>query len=62
MKNKIESIQMNESCKEFYEIENDSCPICGRKFIGPTNLAKIGNIGFDLECFFNTTREYINIK
>lgn len=62
MKKKITQFVLEKSCKEVYGVENDSCPICGKKFLVPGNIVKLGNIAYDLECYHNSTNQGIKIK
>lgn len=62
MKNKISQYVLEENFKEAYEVDNDSCPICGRKFITLVNVVKLGNIAYDLECYYKATNQGIEIK
>lgn len=47
-------IKFKENFKEVNQVENDCCPICGKKFTMLTNLIKIGNIAYHLECVDKT--------
>lgn len=62
MDKKIITHALKEDAKEFYGATNDSCPICGRKFIAPTNVVKLGNVIYDLECYYNNTKQSIDIR
>lgn len=62
MDNKISQYVLDKNFKEVYEVENDSCPICGREFITLANIVKLGNIAYDLECYYKATKQGIEIK
>lgn len=50
----ISILQLSQSCKDFYGIQNDACPICKDKYTVPCNLVKIGDVGFHLDCYEKT--------
>lgn len=53
--NHMDNIVLNETAQEFYDVINDSCPICGRKFIAPSNIVRLGRVAYDLECYLEAT-------
>lgn len=62
MKNKTESIKAKETFKEFYQVDNDKCPICQKKFESLQNLTKLGSIAYCLTCYTDATNQGINLK
>lgn len=62
MNNKIEIIKANKTPQEFYNIVNDTCPICGNKLNTLHSIVKLGNIGFDTNCYLESTGSEIKIK
>lgn len=55
LSNHMDNIVLNETAQEFYDVINDSCPICGRKFIAPSNIVRLGRVAYDLECYLEAT-------
>lgn len=62
MKNKVIVVKSNESFKRTHNVINDICPICNQKFIVFSNIVKLGNVAYDLECYYNSTGTTLKIK
>lgn len=58
---KINNLVLQEDSKSFYGIVNTECPICGEpNNIFPIPLFKLGNIGYCLECYYNSMSSVID--
>ena len=60
--NKITTLVLDESFKDFYRVDNDSCPICEEKFITPSNIVILGRAAFHLDCYHEATNQGIKLK
>jgi hypothetical protein len=54
--NQIKTIKLEQTCQEFYGVTNDTCPICGKKFITPSNIVKFRGKAYHLTCHNELTR------
>lgn len=62
MSKTIETIRLNESIQDFYEITNDSCPICEDKIETFTSVVKLGSVAYHSECYFKNTTDSFKIR
>lgn len=58
----INTIVLNTTFEEMCGVMNDYCPICKRKFITPSNIVKLGNVAYDLECYFEANNSGIKVN
>lgn len=49
----VECIPLKETVQDFYGCINDTCPICEKKFTTPTNIQKLGNVIYHLNCYLD---------
>lgn len=57
MENKISTVQAKETFKQAYSVDNDTCPVCGKKMTTLSNIVKIGKAAFHMQCYLDAAVE-----
>lgn len=51
IKGNIETIRLKQTFQEVYEVKNDVCPICDKKFIAMMPIYKHKDKAYHLSCY-----------
>ena len=59
---KVEVIKLNKTPQELYNIDNDTCPICGKKWVAPINMFVHNRKGYCFDCVQEKVPEVLDVK